>query len=224
MSFDWESFIDSLYEVFAQIPGFEQVEAFVSDPDFWNKLAQVAKVVGIALAVVAVLFAILGLLSYILRSVALYTIARRRGCKLCGFAWVPVLWNWTLGSVADAHEKTYSRDRRWRVVLLCVSVLALGAGILTCGKNIAKASALFSVGEMGLEAIRYILVAVLSFFGASKSLGSVAKVLRWVCYEKLFESCAKRPVFLTVLVILLPVTLPFVLMAVRKRDAGVKVA
>ena len=44
---------------------------------------------------------LLGIASYVLSSMAVYTIARRRGLRKPWLAWIPVANVWLLGSLSD---------------------------------------------------------------------------------------------------------------------------
>ena len=57
-------------------------------------------IMGILLFFFAI-FALIGFVFYILRSLALYTIAKRRGVPAPGLAWVPVASDFTLGAICD---------------------------------------------------------------------------------------------------------------------------
>lgn len=216
--FDWSELVDSLIEALEEIPGTEQVQAFLADPDLMTKIGQVLKVVGLFFLGFAVAAGVFALIVYILRSISLFTIGRRRGCKLNGFAWIPGLWVWTLGSIADAQEKTYSKDRKWRHVLLWLSVLCLLLGGLSGGKYVTKIITLASAEVAGPEIFVPVLAATTTAAVLARLLGRLKRVLVYICYAKLFENCSRHPVLLTVLSIVCPVILPFVLMAVRRKD------
>lgn len=215
---DWSEFIDSLIEALEDIPGTEQIQAFLADPDLMNKISQVLKVIGLFVLGFAAAACIFGLILYVFRSISLCTIGKRRGCKLYGFAWVPGLWFWTLGSIADAQEKSYSKDRKWRHVLLWLSVAGILLGGLSGGKYITKIITLATAGQAGPEVFLPVLTATSIAALFTKLIRALLKVLTYICYAKLFENCARRPVLMTVLTVAFPVILPFVLMAVRNKD------
>ena len=84
--------------------------------------------------------------AYILTSLAIYTVARRRGLNNPWLAWVPVINCWLLGSLSDQYQyivkgKNTSR-RKWLLALnLAIAGLTLTVGILAA---IAVTGAIFT--------------------------------------------------------------------------------
>lgn len=52
----------------------------------------------------------LGILAYILQALALYTIAKRRGIRKPGLAWIPFGNSWILGSLSDQYHYVTKRE------------------------------------------------------------------------------------------------------------------
>ena len=78
---------------------------------------------------------ILSLISYVLLSLGLYTIANRRGIRNAWLAWVPVGSIWILGSIADDYRaRNTGRKRNFRIWLtsLHVATLVLSVIVLCC--------------------------------------------------------------------------------------------
>lgn len=73
----------------------------------------------------------IGLVQYILTSLALYTIADRRGIKNPWLAWLPVAYYWLLGSIADNYDETHGINRSWRKTLLILALIFIG-GFTLC--------------------------------------------------------------------------------------------
>ena len=87
-----------------------------------SEVAYIAFWVGLVIAVVAGLWA---LAMYVLKSVGLYTIARRRGLKNPWMAWVPVLNDWLLGSISDQYRYVVKGQiRNRRIVLLMLVIVS----------------------------------------------------------------------------------------------------
>ena len=67
---------------------------------------------------------ILGIAAYILRSIGLYSIAKRRGIANPWLAWIPVAWVWVLGSISDQFRYvTKAQVKSKRKVLLITSII-----------------------------------------------------------------------------------------------------
>ena len=78
---------------------------------------------------------LISLASYVLYSLGLYTIAKRRGIRNAWLAWIPVATVWILGSVADDYivrtNGGKSNMRTWMVVLSIVLIVLLVA-VMVC--------------------------------------------------------------------------------------------
>ena len=73
-----------------------------------------------------------GVIAYILQSVALYTIAYRRGFLRPWLAWIPVGNVWLLGALSDQYRyKVHGKVRNKRKVLLVLGLI-LAAIFVTC--------------------------------------------------------------------------------------------
>ena len=53
------------------------------------------------LIVAAILIVLINIVLYVIKSLGLYTIAKRRGIHHPGLAWVPIANTWILGSISD---------------------------------------------------------------------------------------------------------------------------
>ena len=77
----------------------------------------------------------LGIGAYVLTSLALYTVAQRRGIRKPWLAWVPVLNCWILGSLSDQYryvvlEQNKSKRKVLLVLNLVKAVLILVVTVL----------------------------------------------------------------------------------------------
>lgn len=209
------------------------------------------------------------LINYILRSVSLHKIAKRRHIKGRALAWVPVLWVYVLGAIASRHDKkAVLVKRRWGILLLVTLLVAGAAGFATElagkemhtrimiyadnvaeGMDMAPVEAAFQTleqkaleGGAGLtsaamslvstfvdqitraaSAVRMNIRGVLLLLAGLNLLFLLAmaafKFMSGVCFFKLIESCTpKAAVCLTLLLMLVPVTAPFILLAVSGKD------
>ncbi len=179
---------------------------------------------------------IFAIVSYVMNSIGLYSIAKRRGIRKPGLAWVPVLSVWTLGSISDQYNyvkqgKVRSRRKLLLWLNVIVAVLYLIAVLLVVSMvfdflDIAErvGNNLEMLDYMGIEDIRPILIKGIAFVGivfAALVLAIIALVFTYICYYNLFVSCNPgTSVVFTVLGILFSVTLPFFVFATRKKDLG----
>ena len=173
-------------------------------------------ILGIVLPILAVVLAV-ALAFWILRSVVLHKIAKRRGIRHAWMAWIPIGGQWVLGSVSDQYQhlvqgKITSR-RKILLVLNVVSLaVGLGGGILTILQAIAAqtevAVVAWGFAELGTSLLTW-------------GVGIAAMVFCHICNYDLYRSCdPKNAVVFLVLGIILPVTEPFFYFACRKKDLG----
>ena len=172
---------------------------------------------------------------YVLHSLGLYTIAKRRELTHPWMAWVPGLQLWTLGSIADqymyvAKDKVRNR-RKWVVglaiamaVLMVVFYIVFFAAYFVFFLEISMNMEMGMVMEdelqfvlNGLKAFVPTLVVFLLMFAVS----IVLSVVEYVCYYKLFASCdpENKTLFL-VLSIFFSFLLPIFVFVCRKKDMG----
>lgn len=67
----------------------------------------------------------IGIADYIMSSIALFRIARKRGASLPGLAWVPVVNEWTFGSVVDDFESQKGSKRKFSIILLILALVTV---------------------------------------------------------------------------------------------------
>ena len=64
-------------------------------------------------------------IAYVLRSQALYAIAKRRNIKGAWLVWVPVANNWIMGTIADEYNKKVADKKTgWKIALLVVGIVS----------------------------------------------------------------------------------------------------
>ena len=165
--------------------------------------------------------AVLQILCYVFTSLALYTIAKRRGIRNYGLAWVPVANLWILGSISDQYKYVTAGKVQGRRKLL------LGLGIVNALSSVLAVSVAVAVVMNALTAssIENWLI------GLAWALGAVALlillvdiifiVLYFISLYNVYASCmpGNATLFL-VLSIFFSVTTPFFLFACREKDDG----
>ncbi len=177
-------------------------------------------------------------LLYVFEGLSLYTIAKRRGIRHYGFAWVPIGSSWVLGAIGDQYytsnrgRKSYLR--RFALVCTCVSA------ILNCVFLVENAR-VFASFLSSLSGYEYILSqeSLLYAFGQATDVLTRLFVLRtlWrliniallvITYVGLYRiyssSKPKYAKLFLVLSIIFCFTIPFFLFACRKSDAPLESA
>lgn len=201
-------------------------EAKIMSPYYYNELpttgtdAYFERTFAILLLGILGVVLLFGLISWILSSVGLHKIARRRGIAHAWLAWLPVGREWVLGSVSDQYQHlVQGKITARRRILLILEVASIVVGIVyvvTTAMAEIMAVADGSVGGVLLAVgIPYLL-----FLGVYVAM----MVFFHICNFDLYRSCNPRnAVVFLVLGIVLPVCQPFFYFACRKKDLGMVV-
>ena len=173
--------------------------------------------------VMVILLGVLGvvllfsLVFWVISSLSLHTIAKRRGIRKAWLAWVPIGDRWILGSLADQYQHLIQAKVTARRKLL----LGLSLG----GFVVALASSLIGgLAEVVAHTDEQLLV--WSLVGMVFSLANLAvsitmMVFYHMCNYDLYRSCnPKNAVTFLVLGIIFPITQPFFYLSCRKKDLG----
>ena len=183
--------------------------------------------IGAALAVIllglgiAVLALAYSAVMYVLHSLGLYTIAKRRGIHRPWLSWVPVANVWILGSISDQYQYVAKgKIRSCRKLLLGLSIVMYVLMIFYWIFYVVFAIKVAGTAVTDTQMLR----AVLSVLGASGVISVAAIVMTvftYIAYYDLFQSCNPNnsSVFL-VLSILFSFLLPIFVFACRKKDLG----
>lgn len=167
---------------------------------------------------------------YVLQSLGLYAIAKRRGIHKPWLAWIPVGNVWTIGCISDQYQyvaKGKSTNRR--KVLLALSIVAMVGAVVVIGKVFSMLGWLIS----NADALEYMsdeqilnetLGRMLSVAGIGLLLGVIAIVAAVFEYMALYDlyrsSSPENATLYLLLSIFISVTMPFLVFACRNKDAG----
>lgn len=170
-------------------------------------------------AVIYLLMLAYGVVVYVLDSLGMYTVAKRRGIHHPWLAWIPIANLWILGSVSDQYQyvaKGKVRNRRKVLLGLTIAtyvltfIVAFGAGFST---------AMGATGASG-DVIGPILLLVIGYL-AVFAVAICLAVFQYIAYYDLFVSCnPDNAVVFLILSILFGFLLPFFVFACRKKDLG----
>lgn len=164
-----------------------------------------------------------GILSYVLTSRGIQTIADRRGIKHAWMAWLPVVNGWVLGSISDQYQQvTRFKHKRKRVALLILQIAGYALTIIMVISLILvelQAGSL-SNGMNSESMIGSLAVFLLSYFGAL-GVGIACTVIYYIALYDLYASCKPNSAVLyLVLTLVVSVTTPFLVFSCRKKDMG----
>lgn len=181
------------------------------DPEL---LAMITSILVTILAVIG----ILAVITYIFSSLGFYTLAKRRGIRAPGLAWIPIGGvRWILGSLADQYASlTGSKLRCSRHILLWGELVLTAAAIPLLVFAIQLLTATLAGQDVTMQLMQLNGVQTLL------NLASIAlSVMFYIALYKVYKSCdPKHAVLFLVLSIIFNITLPFFVFACRNKDLG----
>lgn len=181
------------------------------DPEL---LAMITSILVTVLAVVG----ILSILMYIFSSLGFYTLAKRRGIRAPGLAWIPIGGvRWILGSLSDQYASlTGAKLRCSRHILLWGELVLNAAAIPLLVFAIQLLTATLAGQDVTMQLMQLNGVQTLL------NLASIAlSVMIYIALYKVYKSCdPKHAVLFLVLSIIFNITLPFFVFACRNKDLG----
>ena len=171
----------------------------------------------IALVFYLLMFAY-AIVCYILQSLGIYAIAKRRGIQNPWLCWLPVGDIWIMGSISDQYQYiAKGKVRNRRKVLLGMAIAGCCAGVLM--------GVLAFVGIVGIAAGSdafggALLAVVLLLYITLLVMAIVSVVLQFIVLYDIYASCnPDNAVLFLVLSIFLRIS-PFLIFYDRKQDEG----
>ncbi len=162
----------------------------------------------------------LGIAFYILNSLGLYTIAKRRGIENPWLAWIPIGTVYTLGAIADDYNlKVRAKNTSHRKIMLYLMV-AMIAGYI--GLYPILFTGIYSIMEtdgtgIGVLAIVALVVIYLFIMGTAITVS----VFQYISYYRIFQAGApKNAVMFLILSLFITGALPFIIFFIRNSDKG----
>lgn len=170
--------------------------------------------------IVVMLFTLaLSVVIYVLQSISMYTIAKRRGIHKPWLAWIPVGNRWILGSISDQYQYVAKgKVRNRRKVLLWLVVAATLVGIPYYIAYFGTTIGLIGGAETGTFAASALML-VCSL--VTSVLGIVSVVFHYIALYDLYASCQpNNGVLYLVLSIVFNITQPIFMFICRNKDEG----
>lgn len=169
----------------------------------------------VAVLVFASCFAVL---CYVFYSLGLYAIAKRRGLKYPGLAWVPAASEWVLGCTADQFDiVTTGKNMKLRRILLGVGIGFYIVYAIYMVLYFDFMGSFWMSAQYGFSFPAMLFIIMFLLFPVAVALA----VFQFIALYKLYRSCSPdNAVVLIVLSIIFSVIIPFVVFAIRKNDKG----
>ena len=162
---------------------------------------------------------------YVLQSVGLYSIAKRRGIHNPWLAWIPVGNMWIVGSISDQYQyvvKGRIKNRRKTLLGLCIAttvimvvtyvvMFVLGIFVIGAGMSSDFTDPEFVGPALALVAWVFVLFVVSIVFA----------IFQFIALYDLFVSCnPSSGAVMLILCILINNLMPFLIFGMRNRDDG----
>ena len=169
----------------------------------------------------------LSIAAYVLSSLALYTLANRRGIRNAWLSWVPVVNCWIVGCLSDQYRyvvKGEVKNKRKALLTLNIinAVLAIAMVVVTVFMIVGAVQAGMGADEEKLIGVVLgSLVGVLALCLPIAGVGIAIKIIHYMSAYDIYTSCTpQNNVLFLVLSIIFPITEPFFLFFTRKKDEG----
>lgn len=160
------------------------------------------------------------IVTYILHSLGMHTIAERRGIRNPWLAWLPVANLWILGSISDQYQHIVKgKIKSRRKVMLGLSIAIFAIYFLWICVMIMAAFMAESGGVMAAGSVLIMVFGMLVLVAVAIALA----VLQYMCLYDLYCSCdPNNSVLFLVLTILFSSIMPFFVFACRNKDEGMR--
>ena len=175
---------------------------------------------------------VVGIVSYVLMSLGMYTIAKRRNINHPWLAWVPFGSSWLLGCISDQYhyvvEEEEKSKRKWMLaldiltsVLLIAGFVALIAGVVNAFVGMDMGSGYVMEDEAYMEAVLSPMLGSLGIMLLALIPAIALAIMRIIAMYDLFASCdPNRKVVYLVLSILFDIAGSICVFISRHKDDG----
>ena len=171
---------------------------------------------------------LIGIATYVLTSLALYTIAKRRGLHKPWLACIPVANAWIIGSLSDQYRyvvKGENKSKRKVLLTLNIITAALTIAVGVCAIVMVGQIIIGAVGGMSEEyLIEAVMGPAIGMVGLCLPMAGVAIAYAIIYYMALYDIYKSLDpsncVLFLVLSIIISVTEPFFLFFNRNKDLG----
>ena len=166
--------------------------------------------------------------AYVLRSIGLYAIAKRRGISNPWLAWIPVAWVWILGSISDQFRyvtKAQVKNKRTTLLVMkLIQMVASTALVVVIGIAFAELVNIGIVSGDEEALMTEAMILVFKFMALGLVLGGIAlatAVIRYIAMYDLYLSVnPANAVLFLILSIFFSITEPFFIFFNRNKDGG----
>ena len=153
---------------------------------------------------------------YVMVSLSLYTMAKNRGIRGAGLAWVPVANFWIVGSLANEADAQKGIHRRWNTILLTFALMGLGGLLVVFVALIAVGILYYFVAA---DLLLWVFLLVYGLLIVDMVAMVALSILSSICIFKIFESVVpQKAVKYLLLYLLVPLGAGICLLKTRNAD------
>jgi len=184
-----------------------------------NELERFMHTFLIIMLVIVAVFILIALAQYIMQSIALTHIGRRRGIKRPWLIWIPIVRNWAIGALADDYDARNGLKRRFRVLLLVFVILFYCIYVVLYGSLFAAIPTLEAMEDNPQLIVSGVIGLFMGIYSGAIVIaisGLVITALNYICVYKIYESLSSRRCVLHfILSIIVPLYMPISLLCLK---------
>ncbi len=164
--------------------------------------------------------------SYVMSSLAIHTIGKRRQIRYPWLAWIPVANSWAIGNIAREYDERKGIKRKWNVVLLSMNIAVMALAFLMIVALIVYSVSIaitvaynqaITEADVIPGAIAFMIV-LYTFIIAMIAVATAWTICASICYFKLFESTVpEKALKYFIISLLVPLGMPICLMLCRNK-------
>ena len=144
-----------------------------------------------------------GIADYVLSSLGLYGIAKKRNISWAGLAWLPIGNLWVMGSIIDSYEdKKEDHFKKWRVLLPVLMAVVVAAYILIYVVYFVMYFAMFGtmvveanveeIPEASIGLFLIFMIVIIIMFVLLALVMAAAQALNYIAIYKVYENIATK--------------------------------
>ena len=137
--------------------------------------------------IIYLIILIIALANYIVMSLSLYTIAKRRAVQNPWLAWLPYGNYWVMGKLAEDFDEKNGMQRKWSTVLLVLSISMMIGFVFVYVGMMVSMFFMTAIDESVSLGVAFI-VALYAIMFLLSALGVAAQICAMICTYKIYES------------------------------------
>ena len=202
---------------------FAEFEYYLDNFDIESFGEQFFTVFAVIILVIFGLSLLVGIAAYVLESIGLVTIGKRRDIKNAWLAWIPFARAWALGAIVDEQDRrVIGKDRFFRIVYLVGVIIYALAIIGTISNFFTLADVISNMSSASDDMIFAAIAGIFAgFYGGIMSINLLSillAALKVIVLYKLYESVTEKlPILFSLFSIFISLFHSISIFCLRKR-------